>query len=145
MKLDEIRKLSVDARALAEIATPGPWETYRDDRGWAVVGTGGHAWVDVTGINPGMNAGHDATHIARSRTAVPAFCDAVEALLAVIDALPRCRVCWLPATKRSDQRPSVYCDIHFPVPYESSGGQRVSWYDLPHAAALRALLAGGAR
>jgi hypothetical protein len=65
----------------------------------------------------------------------------VDALLAVIDALPMCWECNAPATKRSDMRHTIFCDKHAPLPYEATGGQRVFWHDFPYAAAIRNILA----
>lgn len=76
----------------------------------------------------------------RARNTLPAFCDAVDALLAVVDALPTCHAepergtpmadkhAPAAATKRREDG-GLYCDTH-------ARGRTV---DLPYAEALRAL------
>lgn len=147
--LDACRKLAAEERAVTERATPGPWAE--------AVLSGGHV-ESVACAEPGApllvvdiisgDTPADAAHIARSRTAVPALCDAVDALAAeverlraVVDALPRC-ACGLPATTLS-----TASGMYLARNVRRCDGCAAKWptiarYDLPCAAALRTLTAG---
>ena len=67
-------------RALADAATPGPWEQVNDHRESRVIATGGEHWLWIadTGSVDSPQAQNDAEFIAAARTAVPQLLDQLD-------------------------------------------------------------------
>ena len=136
MTLDDIRKLAAGERAVADKATLGPWHRLGPDvrhyeRGRSFRIANVQSWDKIS---------ENAEAIARSRASVPALCDAVDALLCVVEALPLCS-CGAPATTISTAG-GIYlasgvhrCDVC------AAKWPTTCPVDLPYAAALRGLLA----
>lgn len=143
--LDDTRKLAAEERAVAEAAPKGPWRRggilRGDDCSLSFEHEVRAPHDNVTGECVLLSGniyveGHEAaaTLAARSRTAVPALCDVVEGLLAVVDALPKCdgdgRLCGEIALWSNNT-----CDQHR---LRADGWRGMP--ELPYAGAVRALL-----
>jgi hypothetical protein len=145
MNLDDIRRLSVAERAVADAAPKGPWkqgDILREGGCSVSLEHEVRAPYDtrigecvLLSSNQHIT-GHEAAAklAARSRTAVPALCDAVDALFAVVNALPKCE-CGATATVHVAHTGAVKCDWHAEV------WTIFSPTDLPYSEALRVLLA----
>lgn len=66
--------LVAEARAKADAATPGPWVSNMPDAGVAAIRS-------ATAVIASNVRGRDSRHIIAARSAVPALCDAVEAMV----------------------------------------------------------------
>jgi len=91
--------LITEARELCERATEGPWNWISDDPEFLTLGTSGaeqefhvlSSWkcklCQESGLNCLWPEKQDATFIARSRTLIPALCDALEKAEAKIEGI----------------------------------------------------------
>lgn len=81
MDLEKLKALAIEAKALAEKATPGPWSNWPGDM--VMAGEGDSEKEIAVWCDDGTE--DDMRLIARARTAVPELADAVLALAAEVE------------------------------------------------------------